>query len=94
MEYDPDAVIIRDAPEAPFEQLAGILRARVRRGDWKSRRPIPAESRLCDEYELSRPTVRRAIAVLVADGVLFVVQGRGTYVQGAEPTGAEVEASK
>ncbi|MEU5429005.1 winged helix-turn-helix domain-containing protein [Streptomyces olivoreticuli] len=87
MDYSPDAKIIRDAPEPPFEQLAGILRARIARGDWKPRRPIPAESRLGEEYELSRPTVRRAIAALVADDVLFVVPQRGTYVQGSEPAG-------
>ncbi|MGW2585247.1 GntR family transcriptional regulator [Streptomyces virginiae] len=80
MDYNPDAKIVRDAPEPPYEQLAGILRARVARGDWEVRRPIPSESRLCDEYELSRPTVRRSIAALVTDGVLFVVPQRGTYV--------------
>ncbi|MBH1936474.1 winged helix-turn-helix transcriptional regulator [Streptomyces sp. AV19] len=80
MEYEPDAEIIRDAPEAPFQQLTGILRARIQRGDWKPRRPILSETRLCEEYGLSRPTVRRAIAALVAEGVLFVVPQRGTYV--------------
>lgn len=87
MDYSPDAKIVRDAPEPPFEQLAGILRARIVRGDWKPRRPLPSETRLGEEYELSRPTVRRSIAALVADGVLFVVPQRGTYVQGAEPAG-------
>ncbi|MGW2540316.1 GntR family transcriptional regulator [Kitasatospora sp. NPDC001574] len=80
MDYDPDATIIRDAPEPPYEQLAGILRARIARGDWAPRKPIPSEPRLGDEYKLSRPTVRRAIAALVDVGILFVVPQRGTYV--------------
>ncbi|MDX3855621.1 winged helix-turn-helix domain-containing protein [Streptomyces sp. AK02-01A] len=81
MDYGPDDVIEHDAPEPPFRQLAGIIRARIRRGDWKPRRPISSESRLGEEYGLSRPTVRRAIAALVAEDVLFVVPQRGTYVQ-------------
>ncbi|MGW7555538.1 GntR family transcriptional regulator [Streptomyces sp. WAC 06725] len=81
MDYGPDDEIERDAPEPPFQQLAGILRARIERGDWKPRRPIASEARLCEEFGLSRPTVRRAIAVLVEENVLFVVPQRGTYVQ-------------
>ncbi|NEA44531.1 winged helix-turn-helix domain-containing protein [Streptomyces sp. SID11385] len=84
MDYGPDDLVERDAPEPPFQQLAGILRARLARGDWKPRRPIPSESRLCDEYGLSRPTVRRAVAELVAAELVFTVPQRGTYV--AEPT--------
>ncbi|MFD9477134.1 MULTISPECIES: GntR family transcriptional regulator [Streptomyces] len=91
MDYNPDAKIVRDAPEPPYEQLAGILRARVARGDWEVRRPIPSESRLCDEYELSRPTVRRSIAALVTDGVLFVVPQRGTYVAARADEGESPE---
>ncbi|MCX5203900.1 GntR family transcriptional regulator [Streptomyces sp. NBC_00237] len=80
MDYGPDDEIERDAPEPPFQQLASILRARIARGDWKPRRPIASESRLCAEFGLSRPTVRRAIAALVTDGLVFTVPQRGTYV--------------
>lgn len=81
MDFGPDDQVERDAPEAPYEQLAGILRARLERGDWKPRRPIPSEARLCDEYGLSRPTVRRAVAELVSAGLVFTVPQRGTYVR-------------
>lgn len=80
MEYGPDDQIDREAPEAPFQQLAAILRARIKRGDWAPRRAIPSESALCDQYGLSRPTVRRSIAELVKEGRLFVVHPRGTFV--------------
>lgn len=89
MEYGPDDVIERDAPEPPFAQLAGILLTRIERGDWKPRRPIPSESRLCEEYGLSRPTVRRAIAALVEAGRLFVVPQRGTYVKERQGSAGE-----
>ncbi|MFD9880010.1 GntR family transcriptional regulator [Streptomyces alboflavus] len=85
MEYGPDDQVERDAPEAPFEQLAGILRARVKRGDWKPNRAIPGENALADEYGLSRPTVRRSIAVLTEEGLVYALPGRGTYVAKQEP---------
>lgn len=87
MEYGPDDQVERDAPEAPFQQLAGILRARVARGDWKPNRAIPSENALADEYGLSRPTVRRAIAALAEERLVYAVSGRGTYVAEQRPEG-------
>ncbi|MCR8576143.1 GntR family transcriptional regulator [Streptomyces sp. Isolate_219] len=80
MEYGPDDQVERDAPEPPFQQLAEILRARVTRGDWKPNRAIPSENALAEHYGLSRPTVRRAIAALADNGLVYAVSGRGTYV--------------
>jgi GntR family transcriptional regulator len=85
MEYGPDDQVERDAPDAPFAQLAGILRTRLKRGDWKPNRAIPSENTLAEQYGLSRPTVRRAIAVLVEQGLVYAVSGRGTYVTEQKP---------
>ncbi|MFE5562161.1 GntR family transcriptional regulator [Streptomyces sp. NPDC056544] len=87
MEYGPDDQVQRDAPDAPFQQLAGILRARVKRGDWKPNRAIPGENALASEYGLSRPTVRRAIATLADEELLYALPGRGTYVAELKPQG-------
>jgi GntR family transcriptional regulator len=80
MASDPDAEIDHDGPVTPYRQLAEILKARIARGDWAQGRPIPSENRLVQEYGLARSTVRRAIAALVDEGVVWTVQGRGTYV--------------
>jgi DNA-binding GntR family transcriptional regulator len=87
MEHGPDDQVERDAPEAPFQQLAEILRARVKRGDWKPNRAMPSENALAKEYGLSRPTVRRAIAVLVEERLVYALSGRGTYVAERKPAG-------
>lgn len=92
MEYGPDDQVERDAPEAPFQQLAGILRARLKRRDWKPNRAIPGENALADQYGLSRPTVRRAIGVLTAEGLVYALPGRGTYVAEQEPNAAPPHA--
>lgn len=80
MKFGADDTIDYDGPVTPYRQLAGILKARVERGDWQPNRPILSEARLVQEYGLARTTVRRAIALLVEEGVLFVVPQRGTFV--------------
>ncbi|WP_406399032.1 GntR family transcriptional regulator [Streptomyces uncialis] len=80
MSYGPDDQIERDAPDAPYEQLAEILRARIARGDWKPDRALTAETRLSGEYKLSRPTIRRAIDALGDAGLVYRVPGRGAFV--------------
>ncbi|CAM3795744.1 hypothetical protein GCM10009799_36270 [Nocardiopsis rhodophaea] len=80
MDFGPDDEIEHDDPIPPYRQLAAILRAQIQRGDYKPRRPIPSEERLVQDFGLSRPTVRKAIRVLVDEGILFVVPQRGTYV--------------
>ena len=42
--------------------------------------PVPSERELCEQYEVSRMTVRQAIDTLVVDGVLERHQGKGTFV--------------
>ncbi|MFF3553648.1 GntR family transcriptional regulator [Streptomyces tsukubensis] len=80
MSYGPDDKIVRDAPDDPYEQLTAILRARISRGDWQPDRAVTPETRLAEEYGLSRPTVRRAIDALVSADLLYRRPGRGAFV--------------
>jgi GntR family transcriptional regulator len=57
--------------------------------------PIPSERELCERYGLSRMTVRQAVDSLVADGKLFKVQGRGTFVSKLlRPKSSEIFVAK
>jgi GntR family transcriptional regulator len=59
------------------EDLRGeILAGRLGPGE-----RLPSEHELAAEYETSRPTVRRAIAVLRGDGLVVSEQGRGAFVR-------------
>jgi GntR family transcriptional regulator len=66
-----------------YAQIADRIRAKVQSGDWLPREQIPTEADLCEQYQVSRITVRRAIAELVQEGYLVRYAGRGTFV--AEP---------
>lgn len=69
-----------DAPTPPYRQLAEQLAARIKAGEWQPDRPIPSEMQLHEATGLARTTIRRAIEVLVADGLVYVVPRRGVYV--------------
>jgi GntR family transcriptional regulator len=70
-----------------YEQLAAFLREMIRSGELSHLDPLPSEARLSQEYDISRDTVRRAIGVLVEEGLAFTVRRRGTFV-GPRPSGS------
>jgi len=75
------------APVAAYIQVADLVAARIASGELRHLMPIPSELHLQQEYGVSRGTVRHAVAVLRERGLVFTVQGRGTYV-GPPPEGA------
>lgn len=63
-----------------YEQVKAALRERIATGVWPPGSPLPGERRLMDLFGVSRPTIRQAIADLVAEGLLQRRQGKGTFV--------------
>jgi len=61
-------------------QLAGLLRARIGSGELARGKPLPGESALMQQYGVTRHTVDTAVRALVAEGLVYVVEGRGAYV--------------
>jgi GntR family transcriptional regulator len=66
-----------------YIQLADLIRTKIQESAWVPGEQIPTEKELCDRYQVSRITVRQAIAELVQEGYLERYPGRGTFV--AEP---------
>jgi GntR family transcriptional regulator len=56
------------------------LRARIARGEWRIGEQIPTDEELMRLYGVSRFTVRAALDVLVADGVIRRYRRRGSFV--------------
>jgi len=65
----------------PYSQVARGIRERIVTGEYRSGDRLPSEADLCAMYGVSRMTVRRAVALLVQDGVAFTENGRGTFVR-------------
>ncbi|MBN9608942.1 MAG: hypothetical protein BGO26_14940 [Actinobacteria bacterium 69-20] len=68
------------SPIPMYLQASEILRRRILSGEWPHGARIPTEAQLCDAYDVSRITIRQAIALLVRDGLLTRARGRGTFV--------------
>lgn len=67
-------------PQPAFRRLESDLRTQIQAGDFPPETPLPTEATLSRRYEVSRQTVRRAFHDLVAEGVVYRVPGRGTFV--------------
>lgn len=63
-----------------YVQVADDLRRRIEIGEFSSTGMLPSESTFCDDYGVSRATVRKAIQTLVDDDVLDTRHGKGTFV--------------
>lgn len=75
------AVLARGSGVALWRQIAQTLGEEIARGVHAAGRQLPTEAELTRRFDVNRHTVRRAIAELVAEGLLRVEQGRGTFVQ-------------
>jgi GntR family transcriptional regulator len=68
-------------PEHLSQQIAGRLRDAIDAGEYQPGDLLPSEWELARRYQVSRPTVRKALRVLRTEGLIAVEQGRGTFVR-------------
>ena len=59
----------------------------VEEGRYAPGSKLPNENELSEELQVSRTTLREAISFLVAQGVLEIRRGRGTFVAEELPVG-------
>jgi GntR family transcriptional regulator len=65
--------------ESAYMRVARELRTAILRHDYADGVQLPTEAELAETHEVSRQTVRRAFQDLVAEGMVYRVQGRGTF---------------
>ena len=63
-----------------YQQLMQRIRSDIEKGDYPIGSRIPPEHELEKTYQVSRVTVRRALAELTENGLLERKQGKGTFV--------------
>jgi DNA-binding GntR family transcriptional regulator len=78
-------MIDRADPTPLYRQIEEVIRRHVHSGQWPRHYKLKAEDDLAEEFGVSRGTLRQALQVLVEEGLLTQVQGRGTFV--AAPSG-------
>ncbi|MGW4465915.1 GntR family transcriptional regulator [Micromonospora sp. NPDC004704] len=68
-----------------YRQIADHLRSAIENHELAPGAQLPSESALVSEYGVSRVTARRALSVLVTDGLVIAEHGRGWFVRRRPP---------
>ncbi|WP_395760287.1 GntR family transcriptional regulator [Clostridioides difficile] len=73
--------IVNKSSNIPLHtQLSSIIREMIETGELKEGDAIMPERELCNIQNVSRMTVNKTIVGLVTEGLLYRVQGKGTFV--------------
>jgi GntR family transcriptional regulator len=73
--------IDRESFEPAYNQLANILRRKIAAGEYRPGERLPSEAELCEKYQVSNITARRAIKMLVEQEIAETRKGHGTYLK-------------
>ncbi|MDZ7355155.1 MAG: GntR family transcriptional regulator [candidate division KSB1 bacterium] len=69
-----------NTPTPLYRQIADDIKARIASGQMKVGDQLGSQQELAREYSVSLITVKKALADLIHEGVLFSRVGKGTYV--------------
>ena len=65
---------------ALYLRLSRVFRERIAAGEWAPGALIPGLPQLCEDFQVSRVTMRQALALLAQEGLIGIGRGRGTWV--------------
>jgi GntR family transcriptional regulator len=63
--------------EPPYRQVTAILRSRITSGELRGR--IPSEKALAQEFGVAIGTIRKAMAILRDEGLIYTERGWGSF---------------
>jgi len=72
--------------EPIYIKIKNDINAKIAEQLWRIDSQIPTEPELMDMYKAGRETVRKAVAMLVQEGVLYRKRGIGTFVRRNSPS--------
>lgn len=61
--------------------IAHVIETMIAEGRLRAGDRLPTEAQLCEQFDVSRTTLREAIQMLRSNGLLDVTPGRGSYVR-------------
>ena len=67
-----------DPSEKKFQRVYRWLLVYIEENKFSGNQKLPSENALCRKLQVSRETIRRAIDVLVQEGVVYKLKGSGT----------------
>lgn len=72
--------IDKNSPIPIYYQIESDLRSRILQGEFKPNEQLPSEALLTKYYDISRMTLRQAMAELEKDGLISRFRGKGAFV--------------
>ncbi len=66
--------------ESLYLQISNVIRSKITQGELRYGQRIPSERELAELYSVDRKTLRKAVSVLVEEGILTRMHGKGTYI--------------
>jgi len=69
------------AKESLFVTIYRKLLTDIQQGIYLENASLPSEEKLCKKYNVSRSTLRRALDLLKATGIIETVNGTGSYIK-------------
>ena len=64
-----------------YENIAIDMKEKIEAGVYKPNEQLPFESEMCEFYGVSRITVKKAMDLLVSQGLIVKRRGAGTFVK-------------
>ncbi len=76
-----DLPLVDESSDGPvWRRIHRALRGPIADGRWPRGAKLPIEAEMAAHFKVNRHTLRRAVSMLVHDGLLISTQGRGTFV--------------
>jgi DNA-binding transcriptional regulator YhcF (GntR family) len=95
---DEEAAVAANGSRHPYQHIADVLRGEIRDGRYRIGERIPSQAELEQRFQVSRPTVQRALTELRKDGYIDNQRGRPAQIlpwrdhrPTSAPTGDEPE---
>ncbi|HZK24062.1 MAG TPA: GntR family transcriptional regulator [Oscillospiraceae bacterium] len=64
-----------------YTQIVEAIKAKIDNGELKPGDAIDSENTLCKEFGASRMTIRKGLGILVQDGYIYSIPGKGNFVK-------------
>lgn len=85
---------LEDDPRPPYVQAAEVLRRQIQAGALKPGEKLPSARELQAKYGIASSTVQNALRVLKHEGLIYSVQGRGSFVRSSAEAERQDEAKQ
>lgn len=63
-----------------YKQIRQLILDKIQRGEWQAHEQLPSENEWVSQFQVSRITIRNALSRLVEEGLIYRIQGKGSFV--------------